>query len=83
MVRQYSCQSLLQAIEATKLARFGQGAGMIFLDRVQCNGTEEKIIECLRGADLGISACTHANDAGVICQAPGKGSSSTLGRHHR
>ena len=45
---------------------------MIFLDEVQCNGDEEKIIECPHGAALGTTTCTHANDAGVICQAPGK-----------
>ncbi|XP_072051705.1 scavenger receptor cysteine-rich domain-containing protein DMBT1-like [Amphiura filiformis] len=59
-----------QAIEATKLARFGQGAGMIFLDEVRCNGTEDKIIECPYASSLGITTCTHANDAGVICQVP-------------
>ena len=45
---------------------------MMFLDEVQCSGDEEKIMECPHGAGLGTITCTHANDAGVICQAPGK-----------
>ena len=44
-------------------------AGPIFLDNVDCSGSEQRLIEC--NYDYLASRCTHAQDAAVVCQ-PGK-----------
>lgn len=56
--------------EAFGQARFGAGAGQIWLDNVQCVGTENKLINC-RANSIGFHSCTHGQDAGVRCP-PGK-----------
>jgi len=48
-------------------AGFGQGSGPIWLDSVQCTGSESKLVSC---SNLGINvtrSCSHAEDAGVRC----------------
>ena len=48
------------------LARFGEGSGDIFLDGVQCNGTETSLIDC-KHEGIGVHNCGHKEDAGVSC----------------
>lgn len=68
-------QSLAHAIIITAVsiavtdARFGEGTGSIWLDDVECLGTEDRLIECPHLA-LGESNCNHFEDAGVICLLP-------------
>lgn len=45
-------------------AAFGQGAGPIYLDNVQCSGLEDNLSSC--PADSA-SSCGHSDDAGVEC----------------
>ena len=47
-------------------AGFGQGADPIWLDNVNCAGTEENIDSCPHNA-WGVHNCGHFEDAGVIC----------------
>ena len=48
-------------------AYYGEGTGAIFLDNVDCEGTEERLFDCLhRGA--AVHNCRHYEDAGVYCQ---------------
>uniref|UniRef100_A0A4X2LN05 Lysyl oxidase homolog n=1 Tax=Vombatus ursinus TaxID=29139 RepID=A0A4X2LN05_VOMUR len=48
-------------------AKYGAGTGRIWLDNLNCRGTEQSITECAsRG--WGNSDCTHDEDAGVICK---------------
>ncbi|XP_064200254.1 lysyl oxidase homolog 3A-like isoform X1 [Anguilla rostrata] len=48
-------------------AKYGPGTGKIWLDNVQCSGTE-KSIEFCQSRGWGNSDCTHDEDAGVICK---------------
>ena len=45
-------------------ARFGQGAGPIVMDDVQCTGTEGALMNC---TFFSSHNCVHAEDAGVRC----------------
>ena len=47
-------------------AFFGEGSGPIFLDNVDCTGTESNLTQCSHGG-IGIHNCDHGDDAGVIC----------------
>ncbi len=46
---------------------FTNGAGQIWLDDVQCRGTETRLIDC-PARPLGQHNCGHIEDAGVRCQ---------------
>ncbi|KAI5108153.1 lysyl oxidase-like 3B isoform X2 [Silurus meridionalis] len=48
-------------------AKYGKGAGKIWLDNVQCSGSERSISVC-KSRGWGNSDCTHDEDAGVICK---------------
>ncbi|XP_052220080.1 neurotrypsin-like [Dreissena polymorpha] len=52
--------------KALSEAYFGQGSSSIFLDDVQCDGTESSITAC-RHSGLGIHDCKHDEDASVRC----------------
>ena len=45
---------------------FTNGVGQIWLDNVQCRGTETRLIDCPANA-LGSHNCVHSEDAGVRC----------------
>ena len=47
-------------------AVFGPGSGLIFLDNVNCSGTEPSLLEC-RSQDPGVHNCARSEDAGVYC----------------
>ena len=47
---------------------FTNGAGRIWLDNVQCHGTESRLINCPH-LPLGQHNCAHVEDAGVRCSA--------------
>ena len=48
-------------------ASFGQGVGPIWLDNVNCNGSEPDIDSCSHNA-WGSHNCSHHKDVGVICR---------------
>ena len=61
--RELGCGS---ALAATSSASFGQGSGSIYLDDVNCTGSESSLFQCgHRG--WGRHFCAHSEDAGVVC----------------
>ncbi|NXT01305.1 DMBT1 protein, partial [Jacana jacana] len=63
------------ALSAPGLARFGWGAGPIWLDDVSCTGEETDFFQC-QAKTWGIHNCHHGEDAGVVCA--GNSSSANL-----
>uniref|UniRef100_A0A8D0FXB3 SRCR domain-containing protein n=1 Tax=Strix occidentalis caurina TaxID=311401 RepID=A0A8D0FXB3_STROC len=57
------------AVEAVGSARFGEGSGQIWLDGVNCSGTEAALWDC-PAAPWGQHNCGHKEDAGVISCSP-------------
>ncbi|CAB1331188.1 unnamed protein product [Coregonus sp. 'balchen'] len=55
------------ALKASKHSEFGEGKSLrILLDDVQCEGTEESLLDC-QHTGIGMHNCAHYEDAGVIC----------------
>ncbi|NXH11564.1 DMBT1 protein, partial [Bucco capensis] len=61
--RQLGCGA---ALAAPRAAFFGEGSGRIWLDDVQCQGTEESLLQC-PAAPWGVTNCQHREDAAVVC----------------
>ncbi|ROI15306.1 Deleted in malignant brain tumors 1 protein [Anabarilius grahami] len=68
-------------IESKSEAYFGQGSGQIWMDDVNCVGTESSLKNCWTPG-WGIHDCGHNEDAGVICNSVRlvNGSDSCSGR---
>ena len=48
-------------------AYFGQGSGQIWLDSVQCTGSESTLVSCVHLGFNITRSCSHWEDAGVRC----------------
>ncbi|XP_029770065.1 deleted in malignant brain tumors 1 protein-like, partial [Terrapene carolina triunguis] len=66
--RQLGCG---MALSAPRGARFGRGSDHIWLDNVNCTGTEVALSDC-RARPWGDNNCTHGEDAGVDCSGSSK-----------
>ena len=67
---EFTASIALPGATARSSAFFGQGVGSIFLDNVGCSGTESRLIDCAHSG-IGSHDCSHSEDAGVTCLAPG------------
>ncbi|KAL0961577.1 hypothetical protein UPYG_G00355020, partial [Umbra pygmaea] len=55
------------AISAVTGGTYGEGSGSIWLDDMDCKGTEKSLSSCsFKGWAL--TDCSHKEDAGVVCQ---------------
>ena len=67
------CRQLGLSNNGTAVLAFSPNASPnvpIWLDNVNCNGSESRLIECQHNG-LGIHNCGHHKDAGVICRERG------------
>ena len=50
-------------------ATYAPGSGPIFLDQLECDGTENDLLQCSARHPLGLQVmCDHSEDAGIRCQ---------------
>ena len=65
---QVACRQLgYSGTGAVPLDDVPAGSGNIWLDDVQCSGSESMLFECINIA-FGVHKCVHAQDAGVTCK---------------
>ena len=46
----------------------GPGEGMVWMENVNCNGSESRLTDCPFGG-WGVTSCNHFQDVGVICNS--------------
>ena len=63
----YVTAPLAEEVEAFSGSHFGGGMGPIFLDQLDCSGTERSLLQCRQFAERGLHSCDHSKDAGVRC----------------
>lgn len=60
-----------RALKRFRDAEFGEGTGVIWMDDVNCTGTETAISQC-RHTGWRVTDCVHSKDVSVICMPKGK-----------
>ena len=68
--------NLTSDVVAYTNAYFGQGTGPIWLDGVQCTGSETHLVNCTTYQGIGRHNCGHHEDAGVDCRLNNAGKSN-------
>ena len=52
---------------AYRNARFGEGTGAVYLEGLECDGSENILLDCPMDVGIGLSLCYHSEDVGVKC----------------
>lgn len=47
-------------------AYFGEGTGRVWLDEINCNGTEDDLFKC-GSTGWGNTNCGHSKDVSILC----------------
>ncbi|XP_050960025.1 deleted in malignant brain tumors 1 protein-like [Labeo rohita] len=63
--RELDCGEPVEALGDNK-AHFGEGSGQIWMNDVDCSGSESTLKNC-RSGGWGVNNCGHGEDAGVRC----------------
>ena len=49
-------------------AHYGQSTGPIWLNRLDCTGSENNLLDCNRAVDIGSTyGCSHREDVSIVC----------------
>ena len=68
-----TCHAGLQGGTAVRGSRYGESSGPIWLNAVDCIGNEARLDQCplplgwSLGGSSGNEACSHSEEAGVVC----------------
>lgn len=68
---QYTIDNIFLSIDAVAYpsAHYGGGTGSIFMDNVNCAGTESRLDDCTHSSGSAVTCSSgHNEDAGVRCQ---------------
>ena len=65
------CKELgyLRAVGSPRSSEFGAGSGPSWFSYVGCNGAEQSLAACYSSDYNFGSACSHSQDAGVVCSS--------------
>ena len=59
----------IDTLEIVSESQFGSALGQpIFLDQLNCDGTENRLVDCRRYTGIGLHTCDHSQDVGLRCE---------------